>query len=319
MIRTPLYFGLADGRTRTDAGLVALPAVLVESPAVGWTGLEVTAVAAVVVAAAALAGWWGWKLVEDAGDDQSVPPELPEPAKAQTAEGSSPESSRSRAPDSGLHRWPTARAESDIEDAFLGSDDEMPTRQCPECDRKFPGVFDVCPFDSSTLEQHGPALQAGADERLPRRYCPDCGRRYELSADHCYHDGQSLRRDTDQASANAGVWRVCRDCGFETDEDLEACPEDGQRLVVLDPTRREQVQPAFPYNRCRQCGHVGAPDETKCPEDGSLMLPELDASMTALPPTGHGPRRCVCPDCGLDFAGHCNYCSRDGEQLIPLN
>lgn len=298
-----------------QAGIAAL--VVVEAPTmVGWTGLEMTAMAAVVVVAAALAGWWSWRFLDGESDD-AVPPELPAPATAGSSGERRADRSATQTPDSGRHRAVSARSESEIEEVFLGSDDEMPARQCPECDRKFPGVFDVCPFDSSSLRRPG---GGESGDRLPRQFCPDCGRRYELGTEHCYHDGRQLRRDTAEASRQAATMWVCRDCGFETkDGDLEACPEDGQLLTRLDPTRRRRVKPAFPYNRCRQCGHIGAPDQTRCPDDGSLMLPELDAPLTALPPTGHGSRRCVCPECGLGFGGHCNFCSRDGTELVVLN
>ncbi len=202
---------------------------------------------------------------------------------------------------------------------FSAASAEHP-RFCPRCDRRFPKAFDTCPFDATRLRRQAPAEKKQETRPLPRRYCPDCDRRYELTALFCYHDGRELLRDHKGASQRASTFKICRDCGWESDDgDHSHCPGDGGELTTLDPGEHKRVPPAFPYNRCRRCGHVGPPNQSQCPVDSSLMLPELNIRLTALPPMGHGPRRKVCPDCGTQFGGHCEYCSYDGEALVALN
>lgn len=286
----------------------------------GWMspGVEV-ALGTVVVVAAVVAGWWGYSRYRheekaDSRDGDATDSEHSEPTEPESMEPPAPAGA-----ESGLHRVAASATEPGMEKAVFGGGEEMPSRRCPECERAFPGVFDVCPFDSTPLRDREASVDDGGTRRLPRRRCPECSRRYELGATHCYRDGHQLQRDTDQACSGAPTFRVCRSCGFETLDALEECPEDGEPLVCLDPMQRRRVKPAFPYNRCRQCGHVASPDQTRCPTDGSLLLPELSVQLSGLPPTGYGPRRRVCPDCGTAFGPHCEHCSRDGTKLIELN
>lgn len=312
---TPLPSSFSRSRVHPTAAALLLP-VVAELSVAGLVGPQAL-LATVAVGILVAVGWWSWRTHRRGGAESPVSGMVESTATAAGGEESS-ESARYAKPDAGFVRSSVAEDEASEEHAFFSGDD-VPPRTCPECERVVPGIFDVCPFDSTPLEDGNSRRRKGSEELLPRKYCPDCGRRYELHAEHCYHDGQLLRRDDEQAARDAGVFRVCRDCGWETTDDVEICPRDGEPLVVIDPMSRKQVRPVIPYNRCRDCGYLGEPGQTHCPNDGSFLLPELDAGTTALPPTGYGPRRQVCPECGTRFGDHCNHCSSDGTELIALN
>lgn len=311
----------ASGRNSGDTHrcltvVAAIPAIELTS-VVGWSGLQMTLLGLISVLVVA-AGWCSWILYRRRNSD--TPTERPQTgaAPAPTPTSGVDEPVRAGGTDSGLHQPIDSPAQSPPEEAFFTPGD-FPARRCPECDRSFPGVFDVCPFDSTPLREKSTDATKTATEALPRQYCPDCSRRYELGASYCYHDGHTLRRDSDAASRGAPTFRVCRSCGFETRDELAHCPHDDQPLVTLDPMQRRRIKPAFPYNRCRSCGHIAPPDQTHCPTDGTLLLPEISARLTALPPTGYGSRRRVCPDCGTAYGPRCTHCSNDGTELIELN
>lgn len=322
----PLYFLRVDSerihrcvRVREQPrawGIFGVAPLFADTPVVAWSAAQTTLVG-VSGFLLGVAGWCIWLLYRDGAKTQE---DTPESAGPDDADVDADRSATTPHPTSegGLHRPVSSLTESTVEDAFFASS-EFPPRRCPDCDRTFPGVFDVCPFDSTPLTEDSASSERSAVERLPRNFCPECSRRYELGASHCYHDGHALRRDTDRASQNAPTFHVCRSCGFDTRDALEECPRDSDPLIALDPMQRRRIKPAFPYNRCRQCGHVAPPDQTHCPTDGALMLPELSARLTALPPTGYGSRRRVCPDCGAPHGSECAHCSRDGTELIELN
>ena len=297
-----------------DFDAVAFAAI----PVVAVVGLELT-FPLIAVALTAVAGWYGWTTWRSQqrspsnGDDQS-PTTLPRQPRS-TPTDTSPTPSV----DTGPARSVSSVPDTPVEEAFFTPDDRDSTTRCPECDRRFPDVFDVCPFDSTPLQYSDSSRDNTDDRRLARRTCPDCQRRYELSANFCPRDGQQLKRDSEYKSRNAPVFFICRTCGFETRQDLDKCPHDGQLLTRLDPEQRRSIRPAFPYNRCRQCGHIAAPDQTRCPVDDSLLLPAVSARLTALAPTGYGERRKLCPECGTQFGDECSFCSHDGAGLLVMN
>lgn len=227
-----------------------------------------------------------------------------------------------RAPmDSGLQPLDPLQERRMPEQMVFSSFGDVPPRRCPKCDRKFPGVFEVCPFDMTRLrplDGKGPG-KSRPRHPLPRRHCPQCHRRFGPSAKFCYHDGTKLATDTAEAAERAPSLYVCRSCGLETMDATETCPHDGEPMEHLDPGERGFVSPTIPFHGCRQCGHLGPPSETVCPVDGSMMLPEISARVTELPPTGYGPRRKVCKTCGTLFGAHGKHCAYDGDELLSLN
>lgn len=205
------------------------------------------------------------------------------------------------------------------EQIFFPADEKMPPRSCPRCDRTFPGLFEVCPFDKTPLVEGRPSADKDVPTMLSRRFCPECDRRFGPSSRFCYFDGARLRQDFVELSAQAPPLRLCRQCGFETFEKINHCPRDDHDLELLDPATQERIVPTIAMNHCYRCGHLGLPSETICPVDGTLMLPQLSARPTALPSTGYGSRRRICTTCGAQFGDAAHFCSFDGEDLRSIN
>lgn len=286
-----------------------------------WVGLELY-LAYAAFAVVALATWWllsaRRRRRRNAELEQAV-------AKFATSNlGTATESgsfSPRTAVDSGLLQSAAHGSTDASESILFSAESSLPRRRCPRCDRNFPGVFEICPYDTTPLEKSEGLFSAtDPDEsELPRRFCSACDRRYGPSAQYCYHDGFLLSRDSEEASEDAQIYYICRDCGYETPEETKCCPRDGQPLEKLDPAERGIVVPTIPFNRCRACGYLAAPDQTHCPVDATMMLPEISARITSLPPTGYGHRRRICDQCGSLFGDQCSYCSFDGNDLTPIN
>lgn len=302
--------------------MVDLSPLLVGGPAAmpSWLGAEALGVAVAILAAGAIAlwGWIKYRMLRAPGNGAGS-------SRGRTAEPSAepdPVDSPSRpVSDTGQLRALDSEPDLAPQKILFAPSVDLPSRQCPDCERTFPGVFDVCPFDSAPLQQVSSSASGDDSRRLSRQTCPECERRFELTAQYCYHDGHQLERDTVEGAQDAAAFHICRQCGWEhhAEADRARCPRDGHPLITLEPDQRAPLAPPVPFNRCRRCGHIGASNETVCPVDGSLLLPEFDVRLTALPPTGHGTRRRGCPECGTQFGDQCSFCSYDGTPLIALN
>lgn len=188
-----------------------------------------------------------------------------------------------------------------------------PAHHCPGCGRTFPEMLERCPYDGSALVSATQSAPTGA-----QRGCARCGRRFEAGARFCPHDGLALSDELVGKAARAS-FRVCRTCGHEGGPTETQCPHDGEALVPLESASKAGVMPTVPLLRCQRCGRYGAVGQVRCPVDGTLMMPELNVRLTALPPTGFGPRRKICTRCGEAFSTHCDFCCFDGEALVGLN
>ncbi len=263
-----------------------------------------------------LSAWWAWaarkKRAASLIDDPHQPPVPMDPPFIDR-----PERGHHSTMDSGLRHIEAGPTKMPEQMVFSGFGD-LPGKRCPQCDRNFPGVFEICPFDMTRLDtlQTGPRRRRGRS--IPRRFCPECDRRFAPTARFCYHDGTPLATDTLEAASDAPALSVCRECGQES-FDQPRCSCDGSSYETIDPGERGFVAPTIPFHRCRQCGHLGTPDQTICPIDGSMMLPEISARLTELPPTAYGPRRKICKKCGSLFGPHTTHCAYDGDELQPLN
>jgi hypothetical protein len=193
-------------------------------------------------------------------------------------------------------------------------------RECPTCSRRFGEAMVICPHDSTPLEPVIPRSRRTARPALTgsrRPVCTSCGRRYQAAARHCYHDGARL---TAESPAVVPIIRVCRDCGFETMDEYGSCDCETPDMVEIDPSDSQVVMPTIPMMHCRRCDFrsVGG-STTHCPHDGDLMYPIMNVRMNALPPTGIGPRRKVCTECGRKSSPAAHYCAYDGTKLEHLN
>lgn len=300
-------------------GWLALTPVVASQPAAtASVGVEI-ALAAVLIAGLLVAIWWVWQFYGRQEDALDAPRHAP--TEGPFVDPDITGSPRPAMPEGGRLRPSTKQGEMAPEKLFFSSDSELPERRCPECERTFPGVFEVCPFDTTRLELNASAESTAEGARLlPRRVCRQCDRRYELTARYCYHDGRELEHDRDRRDRDLPSFRICRNCGWESKAtDSSQCDCSTPSIAVLDPSKRGRITPAFPFNRCRQCGYIASPDQIECPVDGALLLPELSAQLTVLPPTGHGTRRRICTECGAQFGGQCSYCAYDATPLVDIN
>lgn len=192
-------------------------------------------------------------------------------------------------------------------------------KECPRCHRRFGETVVLCPFDAAPLRalharSRRTARPAVTGSRRPS--CAGCGRRYESAASYCYHDGAALSADS---PAEVPIVRACRACGFESLDPKARCACTHPDLVEVDPSRSQIQMPTIPIMECRRCDYMAAPSETYCPHDGALLYPVMNVQINALPPTGIGPKRRVCEQCGRKFSTAAHYCAYDGKKLRDLN
>lgn len=192
-------------------------------------------------------------------------------------------------------------------------------KECPKCKRRFGETVVLCPFDSTPLRSlhlrsRRTTRPAVTGSRRP--CCSGCGRRYEGAAKYCYHDGLTLSADS---PSEVPLVRVCRTCGHETLDSGRPCDCDHPDMLEIDASRSSIQMPTIPLMQCRRCDYLTHGGETACPHDGELLYPVMNVQMNALPPTGIGPRRRVCEQCGRKFSTAANYCAYDGTKLKDLN
>ena len=192
-------------------------------------------------------------------------------------------------------------------------------KECPKCKRRFGETVVLCPFDSAPLRSlhlRSRRTTRPATTTSRRPCCSGCGRRYEGAAKYCYHDGIALTADS---PSEVPIVRACRTCGHETLDAAPPCECDQPDVVEIDPSRASIQMPTIPLMQCRRCDYLTAAGSTICPNDGELLYPVMNVQMNALPPTGIGPRRRVCEQCGRKFSTAANYCAYDGTKLKDLN
>ncbi len=192
-------------------------------------------------------------------------------------------------------------------------------RECPTCKRRFGETLGICPFDSTPLRSLHPRVKRTTRPAITGRRrptCTSCGRRFESAAKFCYHDGGSL---TTESLAEVPVMRVCRSCGWETPARDGTCGCDEPHVIEIDPSRASVQLPTIPMMQCRRCGTLAPPGTIECVNDGELLYPVMNVELNALPPTGIGPRRRMCGQCGRQFSKGAHYCSYDGTRLSDLN
>ena len=192
-------------------------------------------------------------------------------------------------------------------------------KECPRCKRRFGETVVLCPFDSAPLRSLNVRARKTTRPAITgsrRPTCTSCGRRYESSAKHCYHDGTALSTDS---PPEVPIIRACRNCGHESFERVAFCGCDDPEMVEIDPSRSAVQMPTIPLMHCRRCGFMSEPGTTTCPHDAELLYPVMNVQLNALPPTGLGPKRRVCEECGRKFSTSANYCAFDGSRLRDLN
>ncbi|MFU8807207.1 MAG: hypothetical protein ACNA8W_25585, partial [Bradymonadaceae bacterium] len=76
-------------------------------------------------------------------------------------------------------------------------------KECPQCKRTFQTIFELCPYDATTLRPLTTNRPGARPKRTPlgRLKCSGCERRYEFGAKYCYGDGLPLVPDTNEDAA----------------------------------------------------------------------------------------------------------------------
>lgn len=284
-------------------------------------GLEILYLTLFLVgfAASAVLVWWGRRRRAAAFRAPQLDAELPARPAAQLTEITTPAPSRATPAelpavvvDDLFERPPIAQL-------LFATGRRGDHKECPRCQRRFGETVVLCPFDSTPLKSLNVRPRRTARPAITgarRPTCGGCGRRYESAAKYCYHDGTQLSASS---PAEVPVVRACRNCGHESFEFDGVCGCDEPEVVDVDPGRSAVQLPTIPLMQCRRCGHMSPPGTTRCPHDRELMYPMMNVQLNALPPTGIGPRRRVCADCGRKYSAAANFCAYDGRRLHDLN
>lgn len=187
-------------------------------------------------------------------------------------------------------------------------------KRCPQCKRTFDATVVICPFDSADL------VKVPQKGRVPTATehpgCTSCGRLYDAGSRFCREDGERLSPSGKLQSVTV---YVCQSCG---DERLEShrtsCCEEAD-VQAYDPEDRAMIRPMLPINECPVCHALHAMGETHCEYDGQVLRPVVNLNRRLLAPTGRGPRRKLCAECGRRYSGASLYCCYDGTELEDLN
>ena len=158
------------------------------------------------------------------------------------------------------------------------------------------------------------------DTTVSAMVCAECHGLFDVGALFCPLDGQPL--DLVETDAIAGVGEemptmVCSDCGRIRDASRGFCPSDGARLVPSEPLTRAYIP--VPIMFCPSCHQEQAPELSECPDDGTMLVTMLGRRSCGLPSTGCGPKRKICPECGVRYATGMSFCARDQTKLVNLN
>ncbi len=192
------------------------------------------------------------------------------------------------------------------------------------------GTEDTVPGISPVLLQ-GAADAVREQERAPTRSdrldttvsamgCPECRRQYDVGGDHCPRDGARLQLLDTDAVADDDHDMVCSICEASHPASAVFCDEDGGRLAP-DPDsavgRTTFVPVAIPF--CPTCHREHPPELRVCPDDGAVLIQMLGRRSCGHPLLGVGPKRKICPDCGLRYSADMNFCTRERTRLVSLN
>lgn len=187
------------------------------------------------------------------------------------------------------------------------------SRTCPTCTRSFDDSIVICPYDSTPLTREAPRKMPAEPLGVPG--CRRCGRYYSSGTSFCRHDGSRLESE---AAVKVRVVTVCRSCGSNQGAQNSEC-EGGCDWIKVDPMRTRFVMSPIPLMECPACYQTYSMDHARCERDGQVLRPLMNLTKGTLPPTGYGPRRRVCTECGTTYSGSSRYCAHDGHILTDLN
>lgn len=157
------------------------------------------------------------------------------------------------------------------------------------------------------------------DTTVSAMACPECRRQYDIGGDFCPRDGAKLQIIETDHIAEDDEEMVCSICERDHPAAAVFCDDDGGRLApVLSRTRQTNFVPvAIPF--CPTCHREHPPELTLCPDDGAVLIKMLGRRSCGHPLLGVGPKRKICPDCGLRYAADLTFCTRERTKLVSLN
>lgn len=190
------------------------------------------------------------------------------------------------------------------------------TRVCPTCSRRFDESLALCPYDATPLRAQDRGQWVVNRDETPRPTCHECGRRYDKGANYCRSDGSELSQGL--VAGRLPIVYVCACCGDETLTD-ESCGCAAPDRKTIDASNTKVITPSLPLMICPLCHSNGGFGAVLCPNDGALLRPLFNLNINVLAPSGRGPRRKMCPECGTPHSGSATFCMKDGHRLDSLN
>lgn len=148
--------------------------------------------------------------------------------------------------------------------------------------------------------------------------CPRCHALYDVGARFCPTDAQPLVRvELDPSCYDfEEVEFRCPLCDARFHDGRGFCAHDGARLVPAD----DEVQVFVPVPVMLDAAGLGeVPPGLQRPDPGPTLIPVHGQRTCGLPVTGAGPRRKVCPSCGLQYPAGATHCGLDQSPLNPLH
>lgn len=169
-------------------------------------------------------------------------------------------------------------------------------------------------------EPRPPSPTDRLDRTISAMICPECRRQFDVGGDHCPIDGARLRLIETDAVADDDHPMVCSVCEAPTPAGSVFCERDGGRLAPAVSTSRVRatfVPVAIPF--CPTCHREHPPELRTCPDDGASLIKMLGRRTCGHPLLGVGPKRKICPDCGLRYSAGMQFCTREKTRLVSLN
>jgi DNA-directed RNA polymerase subunit M/transcription elongation factor TFIIS len=155
------------------------------------------------------------------------------------------------------------------------------------------------------------------DTSVSALLCGECRSQFDLGGQYCPHDGSALHLIETDAIAESEDPMACSICGDAHPAHVTFCPKDGGRLVPTATASVRFVPLAIPV--CPTCHTEFPPELRNCPDDGTPLIPMLGRRTCGYPILGVGPKRKICPECGLRYGDDMQVCTRDRARLVGLN
>jgi hypothetical protein len=169
-------------------------------------------------------------------------------------------------------------------------------------------------------QERAPSRSDHLDTTVSAMGCPECRRQYDVGGEHCPRDGAKLHLIETDAIAEDDHEMVCSICEASHPASAVFCADDGGRLAPRPggtQSRTTFVPVAIPF--CPTCHREHPPELRTCPDDGAILIQMLGRRSCGHPLLGVGPKRKICPECGLRYSAQMKFCTRERTRLVSLN